>query len=149
MSRRICNAISAEAKLAMKARTKDRLGALRLMLAEVQRVEVDERVEVDDDRALVILDKMSKQRKDSLKQFEDAGRDDLARQEAMEIAVIAEFLPSRLDEEELHKLIKGAMSETGASSMRDMGKVMALVKPQVQGRADMASVSSFVKTLLS
>ena len=119
------------------------------MIAEVQRVEVDERVEVDDDRALVILDKMSKQRKDSLKQFEDAGRDDLARQEAMEIAVIAEFLPSRLDEEELHKLIKGAMSETGASSMRDMGKVMALVKPQVQGRADMASVSSFVKTLLS
>ena len=149
MSRRIYNAISAEVKLAMKARTKDRLGALRLMLAEVQRVEVDERVEVDDDRALIILDKMSKQRKDSLKQFEEAGREDLALQEALEIAVIAEFLPERLNEEEVLEVIKVAISDTGASSMGDMGKVMALVKPQVQGRADMASVSTFVKNLLS
>ena len=149
MSRRIYNAISAEVKLAMKARTKDRLGALRLMLAEVQRVEVDERVEVDDDRALIILDKMSKQRKDSLKQFEEAGREDLALQEALEIAVIAEFLPDRLNEEEVLEVIKVAISDTGASSMGDMGKVMALVKPQVQGRADMASVSTFVKNLLS
>ena len=143
MSRRIYNAISAEVKLAMKARTKDRLGALRLMLAEVQRVEVD------DDRALIILDKMSKQRKDSLKQFEEAGREDLALQEALEIAVIAEFLPDRLNEEEVLEVIKVAISDTGASSMGDMGKVMALVKPQVQGRADMASVSTFVKNLLS
>ena len=149
MSRRIYNAISAEVKLAMKARTKDRLGALRLMLAEVQRVEVDERVEVDDDRALIILDKMSKQRKDSLKQFEEAGREDLALQEAFEIAVIAEFLPDRLNEEEVLEVIKVAIADTGASSMGDMGKVMALVKPQVQGRADMASVSTFVKSLLS
>ena len=149
MSRRIYNAISAEVKLAMKARTKDRLGALRLMLAEVQRVEVDERVEVDDDRALIILDKMSKQRKDSLKQFEEAGREDLALQEALEIAVIAEFLPDRLNEEEVLEVIKVAIADTGASSMGDMGKVMALVKPQVQGRADMASVSTFVKSLLS
>jgi hypothetical protein len=149
MSRRIYNAISAEVKLAMKARTKDRLGALRLMLAEVQRVEVDERVEVDDDRALIILDKMSKQRKDSLKQFEEAGREDLARQEALEIAVIDEFLPDRLNEEEVLEVIKVAISDTGASSMGDMGKVMALVKTQVQGRADMASVSTFVKSLLS
>ena len=149
MSRRIYNAISAEVKLAMKARAKDRLGALRLMLAEVQRVEVDERVEVDDDRALIILDKMSKQRKDSLKQFEEAGREDLARQEALEIAVIDEFLPDRLNEEEVLEVIKVAISDTGASSMGDMGKVMALVKTQVQGRADMASVSTFVKSLLS
>ena len=119
------------------------------MLAEVQRVEVDERVEVDDDRALIILDKMSKQRKDSLKQFEEAGREDLALQEALEIAVIAEFLPDRLNEEEVLEVIKVAISDTGASSMGDMGKVMALVKPQVQGRADMASVSTFVKNLLS
>ena len=108
------------------------------MLAEVQRVEVDERVEVDDDRALIILDKMSKQRKDSLKQFEEAGREDLALQEALEIAVIAEFLPDRLNEEEVLEVIKVAIADTGASSMGDMGKVMALVKPQVQGRADMA-----------
>ena len=119
------------------------------MLAEVQRVEVDERVEVDDDRALIILDKMSKQRKDSLKQFEEAGREDLALQEALEIAVIDEFLPDHLNEEEVLEVIKVAISDTGASSMGDMGKVMALVKPQVQGRADMASVSTFVKNLLS
>ena len=149
MSEPIYQRVSAEVKVAMKARAKARLGALRLVMAEFKRVEVDERIELDDERVLVILDKMTKQRKDSLKQFTDAGREDLANQEAMEIAVIGEFLPEQLSDEEVSDLVKAAVKETGASSMQDMGKVMAIVKPRVQGRADMGVVSSLVKTQLS
>ena len=133
----------------MKARDKSRLGALRLILADFKRIEVDERIELDDERVLVILDKMIKQRKDSLKQFEDAGREDLASQEALEIEVIAEFLPDQLSDDEVSGVVKAAIAETGASSMQDMGKVMAIVKPQVQGKADMGAVSGLVKTQLS
>ena len=141
--------VTAEVKVAMKARDKPRLGALRLILADFKRIEVDERIELDDERALVILDKMIKQRKDSLKQFEDAGREDLAKQEALEIEVIAEFLPDQLSDDEISNVVKAAMAETGASSMQDMGKVMAIVKPQVQGKADMGAVSGLVKAQLS
>ncbi len=141
--------VTAEVKLAMKARDKPRLGALRLILADFKRIEVDERIELDEKRVLVILDKMIKQRKDSLKQFEDAGREDLASQEALEIAVIAEFLPDQLSDDEVSGLVKAAIAETGASSMQDMGKVMAIVKPQVQGKADMGAVSGLVKAQLS
>ena len=141
--------VVAEVKLAMKARDKSRLGALRLMMADFKRVEVDERIELDDERVLVILDKMTKQRKDSFKQFEDAGRGDLASQEALEIAVIAEFLPIQLSDEEVFDLVKAAIAETGAASMQDMGKVMAIVKPQVQGKADMSAVSGLVKAQLA
>jgi hypothetical protein len=141
--------VTAEVKVAMKARDKPRLGALRLIMADFQRIEVDERIELDDERVLVILDKMTKQRKDSLKQFEDAGREDLANQEAMEIAVIAEFLPEQLSEDEVSGLVKAAIAETGAASMQDMGKVMAIVKPQIQGKADMGAVSGLVKAQLS
>ena len=141
--------VSAEVKVAMKARDKPRLGALRLIMADFQRIEVDERIELDDERVLVILDKMTKQRKDSLKQFEDAGREDLANQEALEIAVIAEFLPDQLSDDEVSGLVKAAITETGAASMQDMGKVMAIVKPQVQGKADMGAVSGLVKAQLS
>ena len=133
----------------MKARDKARLGALRLIMADFKRIEVDERIELDDERVLVILDKMTKQRKDSQQQFEDAGREDLAQQEALEIAVIAEFLPEQLSDDEVSDLVKAAIAETGAASMQDMGKVMAIVKPQVQGKADMGSVSRLVKAQLS
>jgi|TARA_B110000263_G_scaffold128242_1_gene111564 uncharacterized protein YqeY len=141
--------VTAEVKVAMRARDKPRLGALRLIMADFKRIEVDERIELDDERVLVILDKMTKQRKDSLKQFEDAGREDLANQEALEIAVIAEFLPDQLSDDEVSGLVKAAIAETGAASMQDMGKVMAIVKPQVQGKADMGAVSGLVKAQLS
>jgi uncharacterized protein len=141
--------VTAEVKVAMKARDKPRLGALRLIMADFKRIEVDERIELDDERVLVILDKMTKQRKDSLKQFEDAGREDLANQEALEIAVIAEFLPDQISDDEISGLVKAAIAETGAASMQDMGKVMAIVKPQVQGKADMGAVSGLVKAQLS
>ena len=137
--------VTAEVKVAMKARDKPRLGALRLIMADFKKIEVDERIELDDKRVLVILDKMTKQRKDSLKQFEDAGREDLANQEALEIAVIAEFLPEQLSDNEVSGLVKAAIAETGAGSMQDMGKVMAIVKPQIQGKADMGVVSGLVK----
>ena len=141
--------VTAEVKLAMKARDKPRLGALRLIMADFKRIEVDERIELDDERVLVILDKMTKQRKDSLTQFEDAGREDLANQEALEIAVIAEFLPDQLSDDEVSSMVKAAIAETGAASMQDMGRVMVIVKPQVQGKADMGAVSGLVKAQLS
>ena len=149
MSEPIYQRVSAEVKVAMKARDKPRLGALRLIMADFKKIEVDERIELDDKRVLVILDKMVKQRKDSLKQFEDAGREDLANQEALEIAVIAEFLPEQLSDDEVSGLVKAAIAETGAGSMQDMGKVMAIVKPQIQGKADMGVVSGLVKAELS
>ena len=124
-------------KAAMRAQDKARLGAIRLIQADIKRVEVDERIEVDDARVLVILDKMVKQRRDSIQQFESAGRMDLVAIEAGELAVIQEFLPQALGEAELELLIDDAMRESGAVAMKDMGKVMAILKPQVQGRADM------------
>ena len=141
--------VTAEVKVAMKARDKPRLGALRLIMADFKRIEVDERIELDDERVLVILDKMTKQRKDSLKQFTDAGREDLANQEALEIAVIAEFLPDQLSDDEVSGLVKAAIAEIGAASMQDMGKVMIIVKPLIQGKADMGAVSGLVKAQLS
>jgi uncharacterized protein len=136
-------------KAAMRAQEKARLGAIRLIQAEIQRVEVDERIEVDDARVLVILDKMIKQRRDSIQQFESAGRTDLVDIEAGELAVIQEFLPRALDEAELESLIDDAMRESGAVAMKDMGKVMAILKPQVQGRADMGLVSQRIKARLA
>ena len=136
-------------KAAMRAQDKARLGAIRLIQADIKRVEVDERIEVDDARVLVILDKMVKQRRDSIQQFESAGRMDLVAIEAGELAVIQEFLPQALGEAELELLIDDAMSESGAVAMKDMGKVMAILKPQVQGRADMGLVSQRIKARLS
>jgi uncharacterized protein YqeY len=141
--------ISSAMKTALKAGEKQRLGAIRLILAEFKRIEVDERIELDDDRALVIMDKMLKQRRDSLRQYESAGRDDLAAQEAFEIDVIQHFLPAELTAPELASLIQAAISSSDASSMRDMGKVMAILKPQVQGRADMGAVSAQIKQTLA
>ncbi len=141
--------ISEDVKSAMKARDKVRLAALRLMMAEFKRVEVDERVEIDDPRALEILDRMSKQRRDSLSQYKDAGRDDLVDQEQFELDVIAEYLPAQLSDGELGELIAAVIAETGAEGMADMGKVMGQLKPKVQGRADMGKISRQVKAALT
>ena len=135
-------------KAAMRTQEKFRLGAIRLIQAEIQRVEVDERIAVDDARVLAILDKMIKQRRDSIQQFESAGRLDLVEIEAGELAVIQEFLPQALGEAELELLIDDAMHASGAVAMKDMGKVMAILKPQVQGRADMGVVSHRIKARL-
>lgn len=136
-------------KAAMRARDKARLGAVRLALAEIKKVEVDERISLDDSRITSILDKMVKQRRESIKQFETAGRTDLVAQEQQEINVIKEFLPEALSEEELDTIIKDALEKSGASSMRDMGNLMGLVKPQVVGRADIGAVSQKIKAALS
>ncbi len=136
-------------KAAMRAREKERLGVIRLILAEFKRIEVDERIDLDNDRVLTVLDKMSKQRRDSKQQFLDAGRQELADQEHFELGVIAEFLPAPLTEAELNVIIEKAIADSGAESMRDMGKAMGLIKPQVQGRADMGSISKLIKAQLS
>ncbi|MEQ8408945.1 MAG: GatB/YqeY domain-containing protein [Gammaproteobacteria bacterium] len=135
-------------KDAMRAKDKERLGTIRLALSEVKRVEVDERIDPDDARILSILDKMVKQRRDSIAQFTDAGRTELADKEQAEIEVLQEFLPSQLSETEVEALVQEAVASTGANSMQDMGKVMAQVKPQVVGRADMGMVSQKVKAAL-
>ena len=136
-------------KAAMRARDKARLGTVRLALAEIKKVEVDERISLDDSRITSILDKMVKQRRESIKQFETAGRTDLVAQEQQEINVIKEFLPEALSEKELDTIIKAALEKSGASSMRDMGNLMGLVKPQVVGRADIGAVSQKIKAALS
>ena len=133
----------------MRAREKERLGAIRLIQAEIKRIEVDERIEIDDERLLTVLDKMLKQRRDSAKQYQDAGRPELADRELAEIAVIQEFLPAQLDAGEIDALAADAVAESGARSMQDMGKVMAILKPKVQGRADMGLVSKVVKSKLA
>tara|TARA_B110000503_G_scaffold57972_1_gene92771 strand:+ start:1064 stop:1504 length:441 start_codon:yes stop_codon:yes gene_type:complete len=136
-------------KSAMRSKDKPRLSAIRLMLADVKRIEVDERIEVSDERLIVILDKMIKQRRDSIAQYESAGRQELANIEISEIKVIQEFLPVALTQEEISTMIAEAVTATGAESMRDMGKVMAILKPQIQGRADGGTVSGLVKTALN
>ena len=136
-------------KAAMRARDKARLGTVRLALAEIKKVEIDERIDLDDSRITSILDKMVKQCRDSIKQFETAGRTDLVAQEQLEINVIKEFLPEALSEEELDTIIKDALEKSGASSMQDMGNLMGLVKPQVVGRADMGAVSQKIQAALS
>lgn len=135
-------------KAAMRAQEKERLSAIRLIQADIKRVEVDERIEVDDERMLVILDKMLKQRRDSITQYEAANRPELAAKEAAEVAVIQGFLPAQLSAEELNQLIGAAITESGAASMKDMGKVMAILKPQVQGRTDIGEVSKLIKARL-
>jgi uncharacterized protein YqeY len=134
---------------AMRAREKSRLGTLRLITAAIKQIEVDSRDELDDPDVLVVLEKMLKQRRDSLQQYSDAGRKDLADQESYEIGIIEAYMPEALPAEELDALIDAAIAETGADSMRDMGKVMGLLKSQVQGRADLGAVSGSVKQKLA
>lgn len=141
--------ISDEMKAAMRAKAKERLATIRMILAELKRIEVDERIELDDARVLATLDKMQKQRRDSIQQYTAASREDLADIEKQELLVIQEFLPQPLTEEELTAIVATAIQESGAQGMQDMGKVMALVKPQAQGRADMGAISQLVKTSLN
>ncbi|MDG2502782.1 MAG: GatB/YqeY domain-containing protein [Porticoccaceae bacterium] len=136
-------------KDAMRAKDKPRLGAIRLIQAEIKRIEVDERIEIDDARVLAILDKMVKQRRDSISQYETAGRQELADIEIAEINVIQDFLPAALSDAEISAMVAAAVAETGASSMADMGKVMGILKPQIQGRADGGAVSGLVKAALN
>ena len=148
MASQLKQRIQEDVTAAMRARDKPRLGALRLVTAAVKQVEVDSRKELDDPGVLAVLEKMLKQRRDSLQQYSDAGRQDLADQESYEIAIIETYMPAALPAEELQALIDAAIAETGATSMRDMGKVMGLLKPRVQGRADLGAVSGTVKNKL-
>jgi len=141
--------IGAAMKAAMKARDKARLGTIRLIQSEFKRIEVDERIEIDDARALAVLDKMVKQRRDSADQFTKAGRDELAEQENFEIGVIQEFLPAQLSEEDLVAMVDEAVAAAGATGMQAMGAVMGQLKPKLQGRADIGAVSQLVKSRLT
>lgn len=136
-------------KDAMRAKDKARLGTLRLALAEIKKVEVDERIEPDDTRVLSMLEKMIKQRRESIRQYEDAQRNDLASIEQAEILVLQEFMPAALSEQELDAIVTRAIADAGAAGPQDMGKVIALVKPQVAGRADMGALSQKIKARLS
>lgn len=148
MSHTLKKQITEAMKEAMRAKAKERLGAIRLILSELKRIEVDERIELDDARVLAVLDKMVKQRRDSITQYENADRSELAEKEQAEIEVIQAFLPAPLSDAELADMVTAAIAESGAESMRDMGKVMAILKPQIQGRADVGAVSSLVKAKL-
>ena len=134
---------------AMKAGEKERLAIIRLMTSAMKQIEVDERIELDDARVIATLDKMVKQRRESIAQFKTAGRDDLVKQETFEIGIIQEFLPQALSEEEVNDIVNQAIEKTGAASIKDMGKVMGIVKPQIIGRADMGEISGRIKSLLT
>ena len=141
--------ISEDMKAAMRAKDADRLGTIRLILAAVKQREVDERITLTDEQIIALMDKMVKQRRESIAQYEAGQRPELAAKEKEEILVIQHYLPSQLSSEEINQLIHEAIRETGASSARDMGKVMGLLKPKMQGRADMTQVSNQVKDQLT
>lgn len=136
-------------KDALRGGDKRSLGVIRLILAAIKQREVDERIELDDMQVTTVLDKMAKQRRDSLEQYEKAGRDDLAEQETFELEMLTAYLPEQLGDAEIRTMIDEAIQATGASSMKDMGKVMGQLKPKLQGRADMGAVSGRIKDRLS
>lgn len=137
--------IREDMKASMKSGDKARLGVIRMIMASIKQIEVDERIELGDDRVLVVLDKMLKQRRESIKQFRDANRIDLVEIEEAEVLVIQDFLPQALTEVEIDEMVAKAITDVGAASIKDMGRVMAILKPQMQGRADMAVVSARIK----
>ena len=141
--------IKEDMKASMKGGDKARLGVIRLILAAIKQVEIDERIQLDNDRAILVLDKMLKQRRESIRQFADAGRHDLVAIEEAEIQVIQDFLPQALGEEEIDAMVSDAVIKSGAESVKDMGKVMGLLKAQMQGRADMSVVSAKIKAALA
>ncbi len=149
MSDTLKSKLQDDMKSSMKAGNKDRLGVIRLMLAAIKQIEVDERIELDNDRITAVLDKMAKQRRESISQFESAGRDDLIAIEQAELEIIQEFLPEALSDEEINALVEQSISATGAATIKDMGKLMGMLKPQLQGRADMGKVSQLIKSRLS
>ena len=136
-------------KTAMRAGQKERLGTIRLILAAVKQREVDERITLDDSQVIAALEKMGKQRRESIAQFESGGRSDLVAKETAELAIITAYLPAQLSDAELDALIQAAIEQTGAATVKDMGRVMSLIKSQAQGRADMAAVGARIKARLS
>ncbi len=149
MSESLKPKIQEDMKSAMRAKEKQRLGTIRLILAAIKQREVDERISLDDTQVIAVLDKMLKQRRDSLAQYEKAERQDLAEQEAYEIEVIQTYMPQPLSETELSALVETAIKETGAVSLKELGKVMGYLKPKVQGRVDMRALSTSLKQRLS
>jgi uncharacterized protein YqeY len=141
--------ITEDMKLAMKARETARLGAIRLLLAAIKQREVDERIELDDAQVIAVIEKMLKQRKDSITQYEAAKRQDLAEVEKFEVEVLTAYMPQAMSADEVAVIVAKAVADSGAQAPADMGKVMALVKPQIAGRADMGEVSKLVKAKLS
>ncbi|HET6604676.1 MAG TPA: GatB/YqeY domain-containing protein [Xanthomonadaceae bacterium] len=141
--------ITEDMKSAMRAGHKQRLGVIRLVLAAIKQREVDERIELDDAQVVAVLEKMLKQRRDSQAQYEQAGREDLAQQERFEIEVIGAYLPEPMGDAELAAAVNAAICESGAEGPRDMGKVMAVLKPMIAGRADMGQASALVRQKLS
>lgn len=141
--------LQSDVKDAMKAQQKEKLAVLRLIMAAFKQVEVDERITLDETRELVILDKMLKQRNESIAQFKAANRDDLVQKEQFEIEIIQNYLPAQLSDAEVEKIISAAISETNAQSIQDMGKVMNLIKPKLQGRADLGQAGAKIKALLA
>lgn len=149
MSDSLRESITEAMKVAMRAKDARKLGTVRLLLAAIKQKEVDERITLSETQILAILDTMLKQRRGSIEEFEKAGRADLVDQEAFEITVLQEFLPPALNDDEIKNMIQKAITESEASSMKDMGKVMALLKPQMQGRADLSKISGQIKDLLN
>ncbi|MEZ8147744.1 GatB/YqeY domain-containing protein [Enterovibrio norvegicus] len=141
--------IKSEQIVAMKAKDKPRLGTIRLVISAVRQQEIDGQKTLNDEEVLAVLVKMVKQRRDSVSQYQSAGRDDLADVELAEISVLDEFMPQPLSNDEVDAMVKEAIAASGASSMQDMGKIMAILKPQVQGRADMGKISQLVKSNLA
>ena len=136
-------------KQAMRGGEKRRLGAIRLVMAAIKQREVDERIELDDEQVMLVLDKMAKQRRESIEQYEKAGRNDLAEQEVFELDILKTYLPEQLDDAQIDSMIAEAIEATGAASIKEMGKVMGQLKPKLQGRADMGAVSGKIKAKLS
>ncbi|TDR81359.1 GatB/YqeY domain-containing protein [Paludibacterium purpuratum] len=141
--------IQEDMKAAMKARETDRLAAIRLLMAAMKQKEIDERIELDDAGVTAVIDKMIKQRRDSISQYEMAKRMDLVDKERFELDTLSAYLPQQLDEAEIDAMIEAAVQQSGAASMQDMGKVMGLLKPQMAGRADMGAVSARIKARLA
>jgi uncharacterized protein YqeY len=149
MSSGIKQRISDDVKNTMRNKDKERLATLRMITAAIKQKEVDERADLDDGQVLAVLDKMAKQHRDSIEQYQKAGRDDLVAKETSELEVVTSYLPEQLSEEEIRQIIKETIEATGASSMQDMGKLMGQLKPRLQGRADMGKVSGLIKQSLS
>jgi len=141
--------ISQNMKDAMRSKDKERLSVIRMLMAAIKQVEVDDRTTLNDEDILRVINKMIKQRKDAAQQFSDAGRNELADKELFEIKTLQEYLPPQLDIEEIQKIVKSAIADTNATSIKDMGKVMGMIKPKLQGRADMGEVSELIKSTLS
>jgi uncharacterized protein YqeY len=149
MSETLKSRLQDDMKSSMKSGNKERLGVIRLMLSAIKQIEVDERIELDNDRITAVLDKMAKQRRESIAQFDSAGRDDLTAIEQAELEIILEYLPEALSDAEINDLVEQSINATGAATIKDMGKLMGMLKPQLQGRADMGKVSQLIKSRLT